>query len=280
MKEVKTENMTHFTVLVKTELPSGDLDDMDDAIAKLLAPYDENKEMPRYKVFLDADDIKRMAEHYKVDMAQPMMDALNQLLPHMKDWDGDEGGIDMVDGTPKMFRWSTYNPDSKWDWYSVGGRWQGHLTLHVGKMGRQGEHGVFDRNAPLVNADVAFLKDVDFDGMRKKAQAEAIESYYKAVEWLIGQLESGQDLDKCIGTLYWEYDLEDETFEEYVARHGGFSTHAVVDADGWHEWSPMGWWGCHGKENEAESEWATKFAERWLSNATDKTAIALVDCHI
>ncbi len=33
-------------------------------------------------------------------------------------------------------------------------------------------------------------------------------------------------------------------------------------------------------ETESEADWEAKFAERFLSDATDKTVVAIVDCHI
>ncbi len=271
--------MTHFTVLVKAELESGDLADMEGRIAEMIDPYDEGKEMARRKEYFDAEGIRRMAEHYKVDMTQPALQALQQLVPHLQDWDGADGGIDFDENnTPMLYRWTTYNEDSKWDWYQIGGRWQGMLRLHVGKMGLTGNTGLMTERGE--GFDIAFLKDVDFAGMSKKDKDRAVESYYNAVAWLVKELDSGKDINDCIGTLYWEYSIEDETLEEYVARHGQFSTHAVLDEEGWHEWSEMGWFGGHHDETESEGSWSTKFAERFLSNPTDKTVIAIVDCHI
>lgn len=34
--------------------------------------------------------------------------------------------------------WSTYNPKSKWDWYQLGGRWQGLFTLRTDIEGARG----------------------------------------------------------------------------------------------------------------------------------------------
>lgn len=34
---------------------------------------------------------------------------------------------------------STYNPNSKWDWYQLGGRWSGFFKLKAGKEGICGE---------------------------------------------------------------------------------------------------------------------------------------------
>ena len=37
---------------------------------------------------------------------------------------------------------STCNPNSKWDWYEVGGRWHGMLLLKPGKKGSRGSPGL------------------------------------------------------------------------------------------------------------------------------------------
>ncbi len=272
--------MTHFTVLVKAELESGNLADMKGIVEEMLQPYDEGIEVPRYKDYMDSRDIELMAKHYKVDMTQPVMTALAQLLPHLQDWNGSEGGIDIENDTPKMFHWSTYNPQSKWDWYQIGGRWQGTLRLHVGKMGLQGDLGVPNRDAEVVNFDIAFLKDVDFAGMSKRDKDSAVESYYKAVDRLLKAIKYGENIDQVISELYWTAGIEDESLEEYVARFGQFSTHAVLDANGWHEWGKSGYWGTVHSITEPEGSWSTKYAERYLSNPTDKTVIAIVDCHI
>ena len=41
---------------------------------------------------------------------------------------------------------SSYNPDSKWDWYSIGGRWDGFLVLKE----RDEEGGIIETNEALV----------------------------------------------------------------------------------------------------------------------------------
>ena len=51
---------------------------------------------------------------------------------------------------------STYNPDSKWDWYVIGGRWNGYLPL----IDPDGEG-----NKVFVNTAVA--SDIDWDYMLK-----------------------------------------------------------------------------------------------------------------
>lgn len=49
---------------------------------------------------------------------------------------------------------STYNPDSKWDWYSIGGRW--HAYLHLKEL---------DDNGDRVRVDQTTFGEIDWDYM-------------------------------------------------------------------------------------------------------------------
>lgn len=49
---------------------------------------------------------------------------------------------------------STYNPNSKWDWYSMGGRWQSYLYLKE-----------LDENGDAVRVDQATFGEIDWDYM-------------------------------------------------------------------------------------------------------------------
>ena len=65
--------------------------------------------------------------------------------------------------------WGSYtNPNSKWDWWVVGGRWSGHLKLKEGSKGELGSPGVFGTPAEPGYADVARKGDVDWEFMRNK----------------------------------------------------------------------------------------------------------------
>ena len=54
--------------------------------------------------------------------------------------------------------YSTYNPNSKWDWYVVGGRWRNSLKLVAGKeQMMRGENGVNDTPAlSLYSSQILF----------------------------------------------------------------------------------------------------------------------------
>jgi len=56
---------------------------------------------------------------------------------------------------------STYNPQSKWDWYSLGGRWLGYFKLKGRKGGKLGRAGVFGNEAAPSTCDQARFGDIE-----------------------------------------------------------------------------------------------------------------------
>lgn len=52
---------------------------------------------------------------------------------------------------------STYNPNSKWDWYCIGGRWDGFLQLKEK-----------DENGNSIKSNQACYKEIDWDYMFEK----------------------------------------------------------------------------------------------------------------
>jgi len=171
--------MSHFTVLVIGENPEGQLE-----------PFDESLEAPEYqRELVSESEIESFLKTYQnYDLARSWAKITeaeaeaNKLLSfdelyvkYGEDWNGNQWRKNS-DGVWAEF--STYNPKSKWDWYQLGGRWNGFLKL---KEGAEGEVGDFS----LVSStrvdegwcDQALKKNIDFDGMRDKAEKEARELY-------------------------------------------------------------------------------------------------------
>lgn len=92
-------------------------------------------------------------------------------------------GTEKDEKTGKYGHW--HNENSKWDWYSLGGRWSGLFKTKKGKSGRVGRPGAFDNVPKPGHVDSALLKDIDFEEMRNDAVLEAFERYEK-VERLLG----------------------------------------------------------------------------------------------
>ncbi len=128
--------MTHFTVGIL--IPADQLPLAEEYIALQMASYNENKQVEPYICYdLDqaADDLKRetshmeriietRSPHYDLDRCREHLQRLQQMTPEARyrefvqrhnTFDEDSNPI------------STYNPQSRWDWYVIGGRWDGWL---------------------------------------------------------------------------------------------------------------------------------------------------------
>jgi hypothetical protein len=145
---------------------------------------------------------------------------------------------------------SCSNPQSKWDWYEVGGRW---------------ENTVKTKDSRLVN--FARIKDIEFKANLTDSQkAELKEKYEKLV--------SGE-------THYSpEYILKKyPNFESYLKTQD-FSTYAVLDSDGnWHEPGQMGWFGCSTSSPEEEIDFANNYYDLVYKEHPEDWLV-VVDCHI
>lgn len=73
------------------------------------------------------------------------------------------------------------NPNAKWDWYQVGGRWAGFFKLKEGAKGTQGTQSWMQKmngtEYPKGNADQAYKGDIDFESIREEARLKAAEEY-------------------------------------------------------------------------------------------------------
>ena len=89
-------------------------------VAQAMAPFDENRTVPLYKLRLPESGVRAIAEHFKLPATD--LDAIAFKLPQ---WMGYCGGVDEFG----LYMAVNRNPDAKWDWYEIGGRWDGYLTV-------------------------------------------------------------------------------------------------------------------------------------------------------
>lgn len=87
-------------------------------VAGALAPFDEMLAVSPYLEYLQPYDIERMASRYKLDQND-----LSALAERMEEWTGQPGGVD----ERGLYFITTNNPLGRWDWYEIGGRWDGFL---------------------------------------------------------------------------------------------------------------------------------------------------------
>jgi hypothetical protein len=135
--------VSHYTVTVvlaetpRTH-PGGNLDmaHIEEMVSAALEPFDENIEVEPYKSYTDPvpENWRSMPtrelgwpysslreEDPEVDLGDP---AAVAALANAK-WGDDEKYFVDEKG---LYQMSNYNPQSKWDWWVIGGRWDGFYT--------------------------------------------------------------------------------------------------------------------------------------------------------
>lgn len=92
-------------------------------------------------------------------------------------------GYSKDEKTGKYGYWE--NPQAKWDWYQLGGRWTGFFIKKDGGKGIAGSPGVFGKAAEAGRIDQGIKADIDFDAMYNEA-ADKATLFYDEVAKLFG----------------------------------------------------------------------------------------------
>jgi hypothetical protein len=298
--------MSHFSVAVFTE-------EGGKTVEELLAPYQENNmgDCPEeYLEFIDVED--RELDSYKneeIDMVKCPDGKL--LYP----WDErfkknginevPEGGYKKVKAKfteiypsfdeymeeycgfskdPRKNRYGYWeNPNAKWDWYQVGGRWSGLLKLKAtAATGSYGTRSWTNKEEiiPENRVDSAKIKDIDFsvDGKEYK---KLIRFWELKVDGDAPRNEKEKELLKWDIYKREYYVDKYASKEEYARIESSFATYAVITPDGkWHEKGKMGWFGFGSESDEEDKHWNKSFKEIFIDTADPEWTLSIVDCHI
>lgn len=103
--------------------------------------------------------------------------------------ENDECEVDKKTG--KKGYWE--NPNAKWDWHVLGGRWTGFFKMKADTIARLGRPGVpavmaGDTEVDEGRGDQAMKKDIDFYGMRIEAADAARVKYLKMQDLFGGEI--------------------------------------------------------------------------------------------
>ncbi|RXI57262.1 hypothetical protein DP122_00325 [Clostridium tetani] len=224
--------MSHFTVGVLSNKNGEDL-------KELLDPYQENNMGDCPKEYLefnecDKEDIEEY-EEYKNEY-----ETLDQFMEKYH-------GYRKNEETGKYGYWE--NPNAKWDWYTVGGRWSNKILTKDGER-----------------VDYAKLKDIDWVGMTEKSRKKA-QSIWDS---------NPEGFERYLNGIH-----KDDTKESYIKRESEFKTFAVITPDGeWHEKGDMGWFGCSSETEDEAKEWDLSYYDKFIKNADQELMLIIVDCHI
>lgn len=200
------------------------------------------------------------------------------------------------------------NPNAKWDWWVIGGRWTGFLKLRAGANGATGKPGVMTEPAKPRYADIAAKQDVDFDGMRNEAAADAAERYDRIrsvidphlegfITWEkmrdevhAGDIETArsayhaQALMRALSNAHIHlWDGPDEFLmarDAYIqaARDNALSPYAIVRDGQWLARGKMGWFGF--SDDHVDQEAWNREVYKLLESLPNETPLTVVDCHI
>lgn len=175
---------------------------------------------------------------------------------------------------------TTYNPKSKWDWYSLGGRWEGTLKLKDGvKPIKESEKSWcnIDKVSEDGYTDFAQVKDIDFSpNMKDKKHLER----FWDVNILGKPLLSGEkeeDFYSFYNSNYYKNQYGSK--KEYVRCQTEFMTYALLYNGVWYEPSEMGWFGCT-DANKNDYQQYREFFRKTINSLSPEDYIAVVDCHI
>lgn len=165
------------------------------------------------------------------------------------------------------------NPNARWDWYQIGGRFRGMIRATEGELGGPSWCNE-DVEVPAGCFDIAKIKDIDF--------APDQEIYDRAIaqwEYNVEGKEGDENLKWRYSTDYMINRYKDKkAYAEVMATQ---HWHAVVTPDGeWHEVGKMGWWGISSETGEELIDWARHFKERFIDPCDPEWTLTVVDCHI
>lgn len=298
--------MSHFCVLVIGE-----------NVDEQLAPYCESDK--EFMVFQPTDEeaFKKFKQEYP-DVYKDYVDGYAQyqkecieageevlsLIDHWaQDWHGAE--IHPTDES-QGFGYFT-NPNGKWDYWEIGGRWSGFFKVKNGRVGKKYVrylHHALDNTKDY--ADVIAIKDWDIEGLREETRKNAEEFYDKLEGILKGrELPSWKEIlvkyndnvnlarDEyqnnevmkdlraaeiyCFGDVREEFKTSRKEYVDSMVASAGVPFSVVKDGK-WYEKGEMGWFGMSHNDKD-EDTWNTEF---WsiLKSLPPNTQLTLVDCHV
>jgi hypothetical protein len=268
--------MSHFTTLVIMPKES----DIEDTLNKMLAPYDENMEVDSYErdCYYLGSEARRASVRSVTPDIDYYRDEWHKKTPEEQkafegDWEGfvkpyadarkkaeedhplyqkPDADCEDCNGSGKTM--SEYNPQSKWDWWVIGGRWQGGLTDY--EPSKEPEN---IETCPLCHGTGERVDEVARDN--NMTGCNGCENTGKRVKW---------------PSEWKEYDGDVQPIS--VILENDFSPFAILTPEGWSEKGEMGWWGIVTDEKD-ETDWQTA-VRGILDRYKDGHIGVLCDLHI
>lgn len=293
--------MSHFSVMV-----------IGDNVESLLAPYHEFECTGEDDQFVkDLDQTEEFREEYaKRNRDNPEIAAMSEVEFYsywrdnyrliLKGEPIDKSGTHKYghcvhDGNGNVLQViRRTNPNKKWDWWTIGGRWRDKLLLKDGSRSDSALKGLIDadamRHEKAESAAARWDRVQEITGGTRWASWEEVRERFSD-----GKIEearneySSQEAIKAFyrldGTERFDFLFGIDDYlvsrDQYIqaARDSALSTFAVVTSDGkWHERGEMGWFACVSNEKD-QSDW-NREVSKLIDSLPDDARLTIVDCHI
>lgn len=319
--------MSHYlvTVRVTAKRLAAHGGDMSETLEAMLAPFEESPKAGSPFLVFDDRHVEARVEYETGKTTQtrgstptnmqetevPFTDVYPTFAEFAKDYHGYEPHPE----TKRYGRW--HNPNAKWDWWTIGGRWTGFYPLPAGAKPALGESGAFG-NAPTPgHGDLVRVREID---MSKVAADQIVRAEEFWGQWL--QFVQGVKLDAWNGPRRTAIDLgliqvvestvvstettvaiswagtvpstdnrkgwtdvcnivtHEDFMRDYIDHFNPITTYAALDNDGWHAPGTMGWFACSDESPGQSLAFKREFVKRFIDGAADDDTLVVVDCHI
>jgi len=320
--------MSHFTVVVR--LPSEIARSaLDEAVAQALLPFkesgfgdDDPEELQQYMEFEETEDTQRTkyetesVEHVRMPDGRLLLPWDDELSSPGADIRSVPSGATKIEIPYKqlfptfekfMEEWCEekrdpvhnrygywHNPRAKWDWYQIGGRWDGFFPMPAGQKAnfcRIKDIDLVSANKRMKDSATKFWaawdrllagdkKEEDFiDGCRMRAvQLGLVECKDKAEltgnEWRTKSWEKNADrfdVYRCI---------DGAARDAYEVCFDPIASYSYLDPTaGWVAPGEMGWFGVSSDDPDSFLKYKRTYRD-WLTSGNRDDWVVVVDCHI
>ena len=172
----------------------------------------------------------------------------------------------------EMGRFGTWsNPNGKWDWYQLGGRWSGFFHLKAGTHGKLGSRSPFLAGVDVTGtlADSCYVADIDFEKTAHRAGAAAGANWDEVQSMGLSQraLQAGFSIGPAMTRDRFVKQAEDRCC----------AVAALVYEGKWYEYMGEPLWG--GEEViRSEEDWFDAVTRRVIG-LPGHLRVSIVDCH-
>lgn len=248
----------HYSVAVVFD----NINNIDNEVTKLLSPYDENLQVTPYiemtvsEIISHAKRLKETAIKEKYDSKFLTCETDNEFYQKFIEDYEDK----FIDESGNLL--TTYNPNSKWDWWSFGGRFvnDNYIALKDGSY-----------------TNVARLGDIDWDNM-----LDDDTDWSRNWDLYMGAEPVTEEEQQFIKLNIYskEYYLNKYGDKQnYINTHNKWCTYAMCNLDGWFEQGKMGWF-IDDSNVEGLNNYMNYFYNYLIDPKNQDKYITVVDCHI